>query len=458
MSLSVLVSFRQWFLLFLPFFKVAYNLKIMQDIDMNPFTGKKITLMGLGLLGRGVGDAAYMAEMGADLLVTDLKDKEVLSVSIEKLQDFTNITYVLGEHRLQDFEDRDLIIKGNGVPLNNKYIQHAEDSGVEVAMSGALFHELSGLSMIGITGTRGKTTVTHLIHHVLQNSLLGGNIRGISNLQLLKETEGKDVAVFELDSWQLQGFGDKKISPQISVFTNFMEDHLDYYGGDMDVYFADKANIFLHQKEGNILVIGEDVEERVKAHTSNYIVARSGDVDSAWHPALLGEHNKKNVACAYHALKAYGISNDDIKKGFETFSSVEGRLEHIGEVDGVTVFNDSTSTTPAAALAGIAAVQSLGSVVIITGGTDKKIPLDGFNDALDSVKHVVLLAGSGTERLEREEAAHDSLAPAVSEAFEHTEKGDVILFSPGFTSFGMFTNEYDRNDQFVKLVRERANK
>ena len=418
---------------------------------MNPFKGKKITVMGLGLLGRGVGDTKYFAEQGAELLVTDLKSAEELATSLEQLKDFPNITYVLGEHRLQDFEGVDIVLKGNGVPLGNKFIEHARESRVEVVMSGALFREYSSIPMIGITGTRGKTTVTELIHHTLSKSLLGGNIRGVSNLQLLKEVEGKDVAVFELDSWQLQGFGEKKISPQIAVFTNFMEDHMNYYP-DMDTYFMDKAQIFLYQKEEDTLVIGEDVEERVKKLRDNYIVARAGDVDPSWHPNLIGLHNAKNVACAYHALKAYGLSDEDIKKGFQSFVGVEGRLQYLGEIRGVHVYNDNNATTPTATIAGIEALKGNGKLVVITGGADKKLSLDGFNEVLDSVDGVVLLSGSGTDKLARKEKAHDSIETAVEEAFLLAGDGGTVLFSPAFASFGMFKNEYDRNDRFLKSI------
>lgn len=420
---------------------------------MNPFKGKKITVMGLGLLGRGLGDTRYLAQQGANLLVTDLKAEDELKTSLDQLKEFSNITYVLGEHRLQDFENTDMILKGNGVPLENKYIEHARANGVEVVMSGALFHELSNLPMIGITGTRGKTTVTHLVHHALKKSLLGGNVRGVSNLELLDNTEGKDVAVFELDSWQLQGFEDRKISPNIAVFTNFMEDHLNYYKGDMELYFKDKANIFLHQKEDDTLIIGEEMKERIKEYRNNYIVAKKGDVDPSWHPNLLGEHNEKNVACAYHVLKVYGLSDNEIKEALMSFGGVEGRLQNVGEVEGVKVFNDSTATTPAATIAGIKALQKLGKVTVIVGGADKEIPLDGFNEVLDTVDHLVLLDGSGTRKLERGEKMHESLKSAVEEALKNTKEGDVVLFSPGFASFGMFVNEYDRNDQFLECIK-----
>ncbi|XKT75399.1 MAG: UDP-N-acetylmuramoyl-L-alanine--D-glutamate ligase [Patescibacteria group bacterium UBA2103] len=416
------------------------------------FSGKRVTVMGLGLLGRGVGDAAYLAEQGAEVLVTDLKSKEELQVSVDKLSHFSNISFVLGEHRLEDFEDKDFILKGNGVPLQNKYIEHAQSSGVPIEMSGALFHAYAGIPMIGVTGTRGKSTITELIHHVLgSRSLLGGNIRGVSNLQLLKEVEGKEVATFELDSWQLQGFGYRKISPQVAVFSNFMEDHLNYYG-DMDTYFMDKAQIFLHQKEDGVLIVGEGVEDRIKEYRSDYIVAKKEDVDFSWVPGLVGEHNHENVACAYHALKMHGLSDEEIKKGFLSFAPVEGRLQFVGEYRGVKVFNDNNATTPTATAAGIAALKGEGRLIAIIGGADKGLDVSPLVDVLGSVDHVILLAGSGTEKLGIGGEMFDDIEKALASAFSIAEECDTILFSPGFASFGMFQNEYERNDAFMQAL------
>ena len=119
--------------------------------------------MGLGLLGRGVGDARYLAECGAELIVTDLKTREELASSIEQLKSFSNITYVLGEHRLEDFRDRDLVLKAAGVPLDSPYIAEAKKNNIAVRMSADLFAEISKIPVIGVTGTRGKSTVAHMV-------------------------------------------------------------------------------------------------------------------------------------------------------------------------------------------------------------------------------------------------------------------------------------------------------
>src|SRR3989344_3204668 len=217
------------------------------------FKGKKITLLGLGLLGRGVNVAKFLAELGAELTITDMKDAKALEPSLKQLRKFKNIRYVLGEHRLKDFKNCDMVIKAAGVPLDSPYIKEAKKNKIPVEMDASLFAKFTPATMVGVTGTRGKSTVTHLVAHILglaypEHVFVGGNVRGMATLPLLKKTKIGDIVVLELDSWQLQGFGDAKISPHVAVFTNFLEDHMNYYQGSMDKYFNDKANIFKYQK------------------------------------------------------------------------------------------------------------------------------------------------------------------------------------------------------------------
>ena len=227
------------------------------DTFIDQFKGKKVTLMGLGLLGRGVGDARFFAECGAIVTVTDLKPEDELVDSIEQLSAY-DIDFVLGEHRESDFVDADLVIKGNNVSLDNKYIKAAETAGVRVAMSVALLAKYVasiGATVVGVTGTRGKTTVTNMVYSALQqlgdstteSVYLAGNVRGVSTLALASQVKSGDTIILELDSWLLQGFAYEEYSPHIAAFTNFYPDHLNYYSS-MDEYFADKANIFKYQK------------------------------------------------------------------------------------------------------------------------------------------------------------------------------------------------------------------
>ncbi len=439
------------------------------------FEGKKVTVMGLGVLGRGVGDTEYLAEMGANLIVTDLKSEGELAESLNQLAAFPNITYTLGEHRTEDFEGRDFILKAAGVPLDSEYIAHAREEGVPIKMSAALFAKLSGVPLVGVTGTRGKSTVTHMIHHVLKESteegeqsnlLLGGNVRGVSNLALLRDVHEDSIAIFELDSWQLQGFREEKISPRIAVFTTFMPDHMNYYNGDMEAYFSDKAAIFEHQTGRDAFITTREVFEYATGYAKRHGFTIGGEViltDTSTLPetlllAMPGEHNRLNAALAAEALRALSLTDEEIFAGLTSFRGVPGRLEFMGERQGVSIWNDNNATTPEATIEGLRAVSNGKNVVLIMGGADKGLDLAGLTREMGrTAKEIILVPGTGTDRIKEQlpNAVHvQNLNEAMSKAVELSESGDAILFSPGFASFGQFVNEYDRNDRFVEAVKK----
>jgi len=260
--------------------------------------------MGLGLLGRGVGDAIFLAECGADLLVTDMKTKVELAESVKKtLKSIKNITFVLGEHRLEDFENRDLVIKAAGVSLDSLFIEHARFNNIPVMMDEALFVQTAeamdlDLTIIGVTGTRGKTTTSYMIYDILKKAKqyvhLAGNVRGMATLPLLNTVKKHDIIVLELSSWQLQGFGEIAASPHISVFTNFYDDHMNYYKGMRDRYYFDKSIIYRYQDSEDFLVIGDQVKDMVESDiheiSSTVITTRTSDIDRDWKVNIPGEH------------------------------------------------------------------------------------------------------------------------------------------------------------------------
>lgn len=432
------------------------------------FAGKRITVMGLGLLGRGLGDITYLAAQGADLIVTDLKTAEQLASSLEALRECKNITYVLGGHRLEDFRDCDYVLKAAGVPKSSVYIKEAEAAGIPIKMSASWFAEIAQIPLIGVTGTRGKSTTTHMLHHILEaqgkNVLLGGNVRGVSTLALLPSVETDSIALMELDSWQLQGFRDAGMSPHISIFTTFFPDHLNYYHNDLNAYLEDKAAIFLNQNEGDTLILGDQCasrvldtyKERMRATT---IVAGTSSLDGDVTLTVLGEHNRYNAALAIEAAAVLGISKKDASAALIDFDGVPGRLERVGAVDGVDYYNDTTATTPDATLAALSALSSAyrNQVILIMGGADKGLDMDALLSALPAhTKRVELLSGSGSERIKGaipDVDVFDNLAAAVGNARRHAQPGDAIVLSPAFASFGMFSNEYDRGDQFNEIVR-----
>jgi len=454
------------------------------------FKGKKITIVGLGLLGRGLGDAIFLAECGAELTITDIKDKKALKPSLDKLKKYKNIKYTLGKHDLKDFEYKDLILKAAGIPLNSEFIIHARKNKIPIEMDASLFSRLAeGVIIIGITGTRGKTTTTSLIYKILSEAFkktshkvfLGGNIRGTATLPLIKKVKRGDIVVLELDSWQLQGFGDSKISPHISVFTNLMEDHLNYYKGSIEKYLEDKAQIFLHQKQNDYLICGEKVAHLITAKYPPRLASEAGhdklnnllltsgtsEIPLDWKLPLIGEHNKENIALALKVARIMKIPDEISKKAIESFKSIEGRLQKVKVYKGITIWNDNNSTTPNATLVALEALNPKSeirnkNIILICGGSDKNLSLNELVQEINKTcKAIVVLPGTGTEKLL---ATHNPqlttkiievkiLKNAVSQAIKVATKNDIILFSPAFASFGLFKNEYDRNDQFIKIIK-----
>jgi len=453
----------------------------------NHFKGKRITVMRIGLLGRGVGDAKFLASMGAKVHVVDDAPREVMLPSVEALSEYDDIEFTFGPYQKEHFTEADYVLVGAGAPLDLDCLRDAREAGVPLKQSAAWFAEISKIPIIGITGTRGKSTVTHMIHHVLsqvtgEEILLGGNIRGVSNLQLLHQVKEDSLCVMELDSWQLQGFGWSKISPQIAVFTNFMEDHLNYYqaGGHdreeaMQLYFNDKANIFKFQEESGVLVTTPSVFERAKGLKGvslgqEVVLADASVIPEDSILAMPGEHNRLNAALAYEALKAISLTQEEILPALASFSGVEGRLQYLGDKSEVRIYNDNNATTPQATIEGLKAVGNKDdkNVILLAGGAYKNIDPKALAEVIpEYCKQVILLSGTGTDKLTEALECHynmidrtiktevfNSLKEAVEAGLASGQPGDVLLFSPGFASFGMFKNEYERNDEFVRCINE----
>jgi len=440
------------------------NLKKLMINFKQFFYNKKITIMGLGLLGRGVGDAIFLAECGAKLTITDLKSSVILKPSLEKLRKFKNIKFVLGKHRLEDFQNSNLILKAAGVPLDSIYIKEAKKNKIPIEMSATLFVKLSRIYTIAVTGTRGKSTVTHLIAHILKYAgkkiILGGNVRGISNLQLLKKVKNEEVAILELDSWQLQGFGDNKISPNIAVFTTFFPDHMVYYKNSMKKYFTDKINIFKYQKSGDTLIVGKQTLPFIKkwgGKIRSKIILSKTELPKGWGFGIAGEHNIANASLAVEVARILGIKDAVIKKALKNFKGVEGRMQLLKEIKGVKYYNDTTATTPEATIAALKTLGQKKNIILIAGGADKNLNMsDLLKEIPKYCKKVILLSGTGTERVKNKIKGYvevNSLKKAVTSGMMLSSRGDIVLLSPAFASFNMFDNEYDRGDQFTKIVK-----
>jgi UDP-N-acetylmuramoylalanine--D-glutamate ligase len=468
------------------------------------FEGKRITKQGFGFLGRGANVVKFLLENGAKVLVTDMKTEKELEKSILELESFlkekninkNNITYRLGEHRLEDFEKEncDFVIQASGVAKDNVYLNHAKECGVKVYQEGSLFakivrdfndslNEKDKIKIIGITGTRGKTTTTFLIKKIIEDWLInsksesrvyfGGNVQGVATLELLSKIKEKDFVVMELDSWVLQGFADIGYSPDVAVFTNFMPDHMNYYKNNMDEYFLDKAAIFLNQKVEDALITHENMKSRVESVMSEgekvFINDKEIEEDkNKYESKLLGEHNRYYISLAKHVVERIGIPIESFTDSIKSFTGVAGRLELVRELGGVRYINDTTATTGEASSVALETFRDE-NIILISGGRDKDLDITNYANKVieyknkNIIKKVILLNSettTGTHKIINIFTENnftdfilvDSIEKAVVMAKENGIDGDTVLFTPAFASFGMFQNEYDRGERYDKAV------
>ncbi len=428
------------------------------------FKDKKVLIMGLGIIGKGLKDALFFYNNGAQVTVTDLKDESELIDSVSELKKYPNIKLHLGKHIESDFKENDIIVRNPAVPKDSNFLKIAQENNKEIVMEDSLFTSLANAKVIGITGTRGKTTSSTLVYEILKYAgldvYLSGNVRGTASLPLLDKVKEDSYVVLELSSWQLQGFEAEKISPQYALITNIYEDHLNRYKG-MSEYVGDKKNIYKFQKESDFLFLNKNIEEKYLNEFKNEAKAKiiyfsKNDFEN-YETNLIGGHNLENIAAARAIALELGIDEITIRKAVQNFQAIEFRLEKIKEINGISFVNDSASTAP---IAGIKALNSFNQkVLLIAGGASKELALEDFAKTIkEKCQRVALLEGSDTDRLKEllDEklvvGVFKDLESAVKILYQQAKNRDIILLSPGAASFGIFKNEFDRGEQFNEIV------
>lgn len=453
--------------------------------------GKRVTVFGLGMNEGGVGTVEFLERSGVrEIIVTDVKKREELLLSLKRLEKYRNITYVLGAHRPEDFSRTDLVVKNPAIPWTNEYVRLAEKSGVRVEMDSSLFFMFCRNPIIGVTGTKGKTSTSSMIAHIIEHA--GNPVArvGISQMPVLgafEKVRPEDTVVFELSSWRLSALGRLGISPHIAVFTNLHPDHLNYYR-TFAAYRKDKEHIYRFQEKGDVLIAnaaldfpydGGTVSEKILFSETEdapggdvlfrgdeAVISRGGRETTLFRRGDLripGSHNLGNALAAAAASFVSGVAPEKIASGLRTFRGVPHRLEFVAEKGSVSYYNDSAATIPEAAISALRAFDR--PVILIGGGADKNLVFGPFaGEILARTKGVVFFRGAATEAIERELRkiipggadvrfeVVDSMAKAVEMASRSAEAGDVVLLSPGAASFGVFRNEFDRGEQFRAAV------
>lgn len=439
----------------------------MRNELIKEFNGKNVLVVGLGLQGGGVGLIRFLSELGAKVVVTDLKSEKDLSPSIEKLKKY-KILYTLGQHKLEDFLNANVIFKGPSVPWDLGELAEAQKRGVPVEMETSFFAARCPAKIIGVTGTRGKSTTTQMVFEILRQSdrsvYQAGNIPQVSTIELLNSVKKDDVVVLELSSWQLSGFHRRKISPHIAVLTNFSPDHLNYYKS-MEDYFYDKKAIYLYQKKEDYLFANRALESTIKKDSPASKVKFFDKNDFLCNISLQGEHNKANAAAALFVSSLMDVDRDEAINIISNFQGLPYRQQLVRKIGKVSFINDATSTTPVATITALNSFQQK-PIVLILGGNSKGLPINQLIESLNLAQKIVLLKGTMTDELLealKEEHAdkftliYDDLDHAVEEAYRKAKdlgKECLVLFSPGATSFAMFKNEFHRGEEFNRIVSQ----
>lgn len=473
---------------------------------------KRVTVMGLGLFGGGVGAVKWLHKSGAKITVTDLRKPFELRESIKELSGLKNIRYHLNGHRTRDFTESDLIIANPAVPSDSPYLKLAEKKGVPIETEINLFFRLCPAPIIGITGSNGKTTTANLIYEIIKNAWrtvwLGGNIGRESLLEKSGQIDGKDIAVMELSSFQLDALKETGLSPRISVVTNITPNHLDRHLSIAN-YINAKKSILRYQGKSDYAVLNLDDREVRKWEQETlgrvlYFSARPHEYDGAFikqnrfyvsfngvktpvcgitETKLPGRFNLENILAALAATVALNTPKNAAARAIRGFPGVEHRLELAGKINGVKYYNDSIATNPASTIGAIKAVP--GNLHIILGGYDKKISFNSLARIISEnhcriksliligstsgaiyaalLKHAgsrlqkntaVLLVGSKarTGQSEKNKPALPDFYRAVRLARLMAKAGDSVLLSPACASFDMFRNFAERGTLFKEII------
>jgi len=467
------------------------------------FSGLWVTIFGLAREGTAL--ARFLAERGARVTVTDIKPAEALAERIAQLEGLP-VHFVLGGHPLEVLE-ADAAFVSPGVPKGIPILMEAQRRGLLLTSEPRLFAALCPASIIGVTGSSGKSTTVALVGEMLRaggkRTWVGGNI-GEPLISAVEEINPPDKVVVELSSFQLEYFAPQPeahppegwellargYSPHISALLNVTPNHLDRYPS-MAAYIEAKSHIYRYQQPGDVTVLGWDdpitrsLAPEIKAQVllfsleqeveqgaflrDGWVVLRLAGREMRICPVgdiqLRGRHNVANVLAACAIAGVAGAMPEAMRQAIRTFRGMPHRLELVRELRGVRYYNDSIATSPERACAALRSFEE--PIVLLTGGRDKHLPWDEFAElALRRAKHVICF-GEAAERIMRELQVAScklqlttfnaqlvtTLEEAVAVASSVAQPGDVVLLSPGCTSFDSFRDFEERGERFRALVQ-----
>lgn len=440
---------------------------------------RKVLIVGLANTGLAV--ARFLKDRGAQVTATDLMTLEQLGDKARQALAL-GVSLQLGEHKVRDFLSCSLIVLSPGVPHTIKAVEAARDAGIPVIGELELACQHIDEPIIAITGTNGKTTTTNLVGQMLESSgfdvFVGGNI-GRPLIDYVHLPNRKDIIVAEISSFQLDTMATFK--PQVGVLLNVTEDHLDRYN-NFKGYIQSKARLFINQDHTDFAVLNkidpctQMLEPGIPSNKLYFNTSLNGGNGAQLegrkltcklpgnpvrtldltHFNLKGAHNLENAAAASLAALAIGASESGINKALHTFTGLRHRLEYAKTIRGTYYYNDSKGTNVGAVLRALESFNT--HIILIMGGRDKGGDYTVLNEhILRNVKHLIVIGEAKKKilnalgKLTRSQEA-GSLEEAVELASQAAKPGDVVLLSPGCSSFDMFSDYAQRGKVFCRAV------
>ncbi len=443
----------------------------------------------LGLARQGLAVTRWLAEQNAQVTVSDTKSEVELQDAISSLRDL-NVKFVLGGHPLSLLDDCDVLCLSGGVPIDLPIVIEAQQRGIPLTNDAQLLVERCPAPVIGITGSAGKTTTTTLTGEIFKTAhhttWVGGNI-GNSLIGELAEMLPTDRVVMELSSFQLDVM---TVSPHVAAVLNISPNHLDRHPS-MAAYIEAKRRILDYQSFDDIAVLGydNDITRALSGRANGYVrffsrekivgrgafvkgdriivvqnrdeeVCRLGDIP------LRGDHNVLNVLAACAMAAALGVGVEPMAQAIREFKGVAHRLQLVRDINGLSYYDDSIATAPERLVAGVNAFNE--PIVLLAGGRDKHLPWEEAAQLIVARVRELIVFGEMAELVQTAvetqlsqadervlEKIHrvGTLDEAVATAARIAHPGDVVLLSPGGTSFDAFRDFAERGDKFQELVR-----
>lgn len=432
---------------------------------------KSVCILGFGREGKATFEILNKYCKPASVAIADLNEIDTAANGISG-----DVRMICGADYQKFLDEFDLVFKSPGIVLEKQ----PDELNCTITSETQVFFEVYREQIIGITGTKGKSTVTSLIYHILKESgkkcIIAGNI-GIPVFNIAEEMTDETIVVCELSCHQLEYM---TVSPSAAVFLNLYEEHLDHYG-TMERYYNAKKNIYLYQDEEDCLLINSDIapkdddglvfsisdknpEAEIYVSSGTAELKFSGDsykipVDKI---KLLGIHNHFNIAAAYFMTSPF-VSPEEFESALCTFDPLAHRLEFVGIFKGIRWYDDSISTACATAIEAIKSVPDAGTILI--GGMDRGIDYTSLVEFLSTADvNVICMEASGKRVFDMLQAADvkvpervhyaEHLEDAVTLAAQITPEGKSCVLSPAAASYGIFKNFEERGDVFKSLVKK----